>query len=82
MIRTVFHETNDGKYVEVNVLVGSAISILAKEHLPPDTRSTNRTDGAFVAQQLARQNKTYCTGIVLESDCMRNLNNQFINPEL
>lgn len=82
MIRTLFYETHDGRYVEVNALVGSPTRLVAKSNLPSDVRTSASKVGEFTAKQMARENKTYCTEIVLESEFMRNLENQFVNPEL
>jgi hypothetical protein len=81
MIRTLFYETADGRYVEVNALVGSPIRLVEKSSLPPDVRTNTSNVGAFVAKQMAREHNTYCTGTILASAFMRNLENQFVNPE-
>lgn len=81
MTRTIFHKTATGDYVEVNALVGVAIRIITPEELPPDVEQGNMHVGAYKANRMAKEHNTYCTGETLESQYMRNLNNDFVLPE-
>lgn len=82
MIRTVFYETADARFVEYNNRTGVVRGMLTREQLPLDAEPICMTLGEYKAHAFAAREHTRLTGKALGSCSFRTLDNRFINPDL
>ena len=82
MIRTVFYETADARFVEFNDRTGAVRGMLTKEQLPLDVEPIDMTLGDYKAHVFAAKEHTRLTGKALGSCSLRTLDNRFVNPDL